>query len=490
MPSPIFLSSSPAAPPPSLSEEEKLEKALKHFCKEQQLSPIESSRLISAILRCAREKNDHLIINEMEHLTTLPVELFSLSHITHLDLEGNALDSLPQEIGNLKKLHSLRLLGNQLTHLPCEIGELPYLKDLDLSCNALKELPESLGQLRHLHTLKISFNSDLSQLPSSLRDLEKLSHISCRGTKVSDEKVEQTLFACRASRGKHLQPQLPQQLSEWAKNASSPPSAESLQFLLSLKESEKSLIAGWLDRLTHTQDYRTSLSSFAFKVFQVLGGIQDHPSFRETFFEHTSFIQSKCGDLSAMEFCELYSCWLLHDLQQNGSSPEERFQTLCSLAKVFCLRKVLSWVQENYGYPIFCSAETHLFYELLLQPTLSLPSVIKNMTYPTLGKQRGICPEQLANRVEEAYLEELIALPAFHRFLQKDPSYQEELQEIENLSQTALDEILQKSLVTPLSSLSYKNAVEKVQQTRLEKIVLLRTIWAHRWLIKSGIQNL
>jgi Leucine-rich repeat (LRR) protein len=65
-------------------------------------------------------------------LSSLPPELWQLTHLQYLDLSSNRLSSLPPEIGQLAELQRLWLNYNQLQHLPTEIGN---LNNLTTPCN-------------------------------------------------------------------------------------------------------------------------------------------------------------------------------------------------------------------------------------------------------------------------------------------------------------------------------------------------------------------
>ncbi|KAF8634306.1 hypothetical protein AX17_004258 [Amanita inopinata Kibby_2008] len=84
--------------------------------------------------------------------------LFSLTFLTNLYLNHNALASLPPQIAKLRHLELLDLSGNNLTSLPPEIGMLTQLKELYIFDNHLTVLPMELGSLHQLQTLGIEGN--------------------------------------------------------------------------------------------------------------------------------------------------------------------------------------------------------------------------------------------------------------------------------------------------------------------------------------------
>ncbi len=102
-------------------------------------------------------------------LTAIPMEVFTQTQLTSLDLSQNRLTQAPpSEIGKLEQLVTLDLSNNQLTGLPAELGRLKKLHTLDVSQNALTGLPMELGQLTQLRVL------DLTGNPYSEQDLRAI----------------------------------------------------------------------------------------------------------------------------------------------------------------------------------------------------------------------------------------------------------------------------------------------------------------------------
>lgn len=102
-------------------------------------------------------------------LATLPMDIFSRTDLTHLDLSNNLLtDAPPSQIGQLQNLISLDVSHNALTGLPAELGQLRKLEVLDVSNNQLTGLPMELGRLTQLRILDISGN------PYSTQDLDAI----------------------------------------------------------------------------------------------------------------------------------------------------------------------------------------------------------------------------------------------------------------------------------------------------------------------------
>jgi len=101
--------------------------------------------------------------------TRVPMDIFTQTDATVLDLSGNALTgALPAEVRHLGELVRLDLSGNRFTGVPAEIGQLAQLEYLDLSENPITGLPLELGNLSALKELDLRgtqyAEQDLSQI--------------------------------------------------------------------------------------------------------------------------------------------------------------------------------------------------------------------------------------------------------------------------------------------------------------------------------------
>lgn len=106
-------------------------------------------------------------------LESLPAEVWQMTAMNYLFLNGNKLKSLPAGIGSLVKLERLFAANNELSYIAPEIGRLKALEELDLSYNELSELPDEIGQLTGLRFLKLN-NNNLTELPASIMGLQNL----------------------------------------------------------------------------------------------------------------------------------------------------------------------------------------------------------------------------------------------------------------------------------------------------------------------------
>jgi hypothetical protein len=107
-------------------------------------------------------------------LTDIPPELFDLTDLKCVYLNGNKLSKLPSAIAKLSNLEELYIYANKLTTLPESIGALQELTHLDLFDNNLIALPKEISKLDKLRFLDISFN-ELALLPPELGRLENIS---------------------------------------------------------------------------------------------------------------------------------------------------------------------------------------------------------------------------------------------------------------------------------------------------------------------------
>lgn len=102
-----------------------------------------------------------------QELVKVPMDIFSQTNATSLNLAGNQLSgSLPAEIRFLENLTNLDLSNNKFTGVPAEIGQLSKLETLNLSGNPITGLPNELGNLKNLKVL------DLTNTNYSTQDLQ------------------------------------------------------------------------------------------------------------------------------------------------------------------------------------------------------------------------------------------------------------------------------------------------------------------------------
>jgi leucine-rich repeat protein SHOC2 len=102
-------------------------------------------------------------------LTSLPLDIGKLTHLTCIELRGNQLTSIPASIGNLQKLTHLDLRSNQLSSLPASIDNLTNLTHLYLGGNLFKTLSDAISEMKKLTHLHLNTNK-LTSLPENLAE--------------------------------------------------------------------------------------------------------------------------------------------------------------------------------------------------------------------------------------------------------------------------------------------------------------------------------
>ena len=128
-------------------------------------------------------------------VATIPSELGRLTHLTTLDLSGNAygFDShrfrgaLPEELGNLRNLRTLNLSFNGLDGvIPAGLGRLSNLRELRLNHNQLTgEVPVELSYLSELRELRLNRNQLTGGIPAELGYLAELRVLRLDGNRLT-----------------------------------------------------------------------------------------------------------------------------------------------------------------------------------------------------------------------------------------------------------------------------------------------------------------
>lgn len=89
-------------------------------------------------------------------LTSLPPQIFELTQLEALLLEGCHLKELPKEIGKLENLKELDLRSNNISELPEEIKNLTKLEEIILAGNPLKNYNKLLQNLKNIKQISFS----------------------------------------------------------------------------------------------------------------------------------------------------------------------------------------------------------------------------------------------------------------------------------------------------------------------------------------------
>jgi hypothetical protein len=118
-----------------------------------------------------------LCLGECTSLTTISKGLGNLNSLATLDLRWcTSLTTIPEGLGNLSSLASLYLSGcKRLTTIPEGLGNLRSLATLELrECTSLTTIPEGLGNLSSLATLDLNWCTRLTTIPEGLGNLSSL----------------------------------------------------------------------------------------------------------------------------------------------------------------------------------------------------------------------------------------------------------------------------------------------------------------------------
>ena len=114
-------------------------------------------------------------------LTELPIEVFQLPHLVHLDASRNQVKVLPVEESkkncgwNCCRLSQLDVTTNHLSSLPCCLFSLPELKEINANGNMISYVPASVWSAPKLTKLYVARNL-LVRFPSERR------HSDCGGS--------------------------------------------------------------------------------------------------------------------------------------------------------------------------------------------------------------------------------------------------------------------------------------------------------------------
>ncbi|XP_068189644.1 leucine-rich repeat-containing protein 69 [Antennarius striatus] len=155
-----------------------------------------TSKKIKEVPECiSRLTNLSVLLLKNNSITSLPVELLSLKHITELNLGNNALKELPAVLGHLESLKKLYLFSNQITAVPPEaIGGLQNLVVLNLNHNQIQRLPPQIKSLKRIQHLSLLDNK-LEEIPIELGHLTRLSEINLTSNNLSH--LPHQLYQCK-----------------------------------------------------------------------------------------------------------------------------------------------------------------------------------------------------------------------------------------------------------------------------------------------------
>lgn len=136
-----------------------------------------------------------ITLGQIELPTGIPSDVWRFVNLTQLQVVGGGVTELSPGIGNLTKLQMLHLDGNRLTSLPPEIGLCKNLSTLSVQLrygadhSQLSSLPSSLWELTELNSLYLAENQ-LTSIPAEISKLTSLRNINLSGNQLTDFPAE------------------------------------------------------------------------------------------------------------------------------------------------------------------------------------------------------------------------------------------------------------------------------------------------------------
>ncbi|GBC02057.1 hypothetical protein RclHR1_04430007 [Rhizophagus clarus] len=110
---------------------------------------------------------------EQNQLTTLPMEICKLTHLSYLNISSNAFKEFPEALCSMKNLEILDISRNRIRKLPDDFGTLISLKGLKLSKNKIEQVPLYIADMKDLQYLKLDGNQKLRFPPKSVCNMQK-----------------------------------------------------------------------------------------------------------------------------------------------------------------------------------------------------------------------------------------------------------------------------------------------------------------------------
>jgi len=127
-------------------------------------------------------------------LKDLPEELWELTNLKELHLQGNNLSALSAKIADFVNLSSLDISNepfarpgrprNRIARLPDELWKLPELRKLNISFNAFAEIPDTLWQKKGWELLGLG-GFKLASLPPEIVQLQNLTTLYLSGNQLA-----------------------------------------------------------------------------------------------------------------------------------------------------------------------------------------------------------------------------------------------------------------------------------------------------------------
>ena len=345
-----------------------------------------------------------------------------------LDLSDCSLLDIPSVVWKLLSLRDLNISGNSITDISEDIGQLTKLCILHLDGNRITTLPRAMGQLQELEMLNISGNA-VQHMPVEIVNLPRLRGIFNRDPRVSLEREEEINSILTQRRQGNLLVMLPTLVEKWKDLCHVDSHDHSLDYINTLGDKRKSIIAGWLDRIQKIPEYTTNNIQVVTIVYDILKFINRNMEFQELFFDHTEMNNTACTDRAGMALNEIYTAYKIATLttEENGNSKiEDRITMLLKAVKTHAFRTYIAeWIRQHQPDNNE-SVEIFLFYEASVGVELGLLSIlqIENMAYGVIGDKSEILPvQQVIDDVNDMYLNYILDVPLLEALITQDPTF-------------------------------------------------------------------
>lgn len=128
---------------------------------------------------------EYLSICYSPKVNFLPLELFSLRKLQHLNFSNNEIDTIPNDIIKMESLKTLILNGNKLRQIPDHLCSLESLEELQMNDNDIIKISKSIIKLHNLKRLEVKNNKKLSEIPEELDEMRHVKFIYT-GTKLEE----------------------------------------------------------------------------------------------------------------------------------------------------------------------------------------------------------------------------------------------------------------------------------------------------------------
>ncbi|WP_256736588.1 NEL-type E3 ubiquitin ligase domain-containing protein [Pseudomonas gingeri] len=402
-----------------------------------------------------------LFMNDMALASTEVSFLSRFRQLRWLSMGFNHLSSLPVDLESMSELAHLHLLGNQIVlnaQASAVLAGLTRLKFLNLSDNPLF-LPPDISRMSELETLLLR-HAELDRWPSGAAALRNLQRLDLRNNRISTIPEEVYSWPAAINRITHLHenPALSaegmQRLQRYQRETGinfgidipGRPRPHAVRRTPSLRECDHWLEAVSVEQknlkeqqwqllhrqqgsedffklladLSVTAEYREAREDLSLRVWQVVDAASQYSELREELFVSASHPQT-CSDGAELVFSDMEVRVLVHQARAMAAgTPAVTERNLLKLARgLWRLDEVEALAQADIEARLKVSsaaqvdpAEVRLAYRIGLRERLDLPGQPRHMTFTELArvtKQNldAACSRVLAREESPAYAKAL-----------------------------------------------------------------------------------